>query len=320
MDQNFPRLLDVLRLIPVGHKVTATQIHQCLESLGYQTTRRTLERDLAALATHYGIVCDRRSKPYGWSWGARADIPVIHDLGLTQALSLKLLERECADLIPASAQEVLKPWFGAAKKRLQNASHTQTAKYEEKILIAPSGSPLLAAKIPKGVMDGVQGALFLGKQIQARYRSKHQEQSKAIHINPLGLIRTELITYLVAIFDGFTDPRLLALHRLSQIQILEVKSIPPKGFDLQAYAKSGALQFGQGKLIKLQFRMSDAAVAHLSETPLSKDQIITPDGKAHFLVSATVQDSPRLQWWLKGFGKQVKVLLPKNYLTGSHDD
>ena len=50
--------------------------------------------------------------------------------------------------------------------------------------------------------------------------------------------------------------------------------------------------------------------AHLFETPLSKDQLIVemPDGRLQ--VTATVADTPQLQWWLLGLGAGVDVIEP----------
>jgi predicted DNA-binding transcriptional regulator YafY len=65
MDKNFSRLVDTLHLVPSGRKATTPEIHRRLQALGYPVSRRTVERDLEALANQYGIACDARSKPFG---------------------------------------------------------------------------------------------------------------------------------------------------------------------------------------------------------------------------------------------------------------
>jgi predicted DNA-binding transcriptional regulator YafY len=63
--------------------------------------------------------------------------------------------------------------------------------------------------------------------------------------------------------------------------------------------------------IKLVMRMEIAAAEHLHETPLSTDQAITADGKDGWVrIEATVRDNSQLQWWLRGFGREVEVLAP----------
>lgn len=49
--------------------------------------------------------------------------------------------------------------------------------------------------------------------------------------------------------------------------------------------------------------MHRASAAHLYDTPLSRDQVITPqEGSEYVVVEATVNDSDRLEWWVRGFG------------------
>ena len=70
--------------------------------------------------------------------------------------------------------------------------------------------------------------------------------------------------------------------------------------------------FHEGEMIKLVLRMKRPAAAHLYETPLSEDQVITDDEREGWVrVEATVCETSQLRWWLLGFGGQVEVLQPE---------
>jgi predicted DNA-binding transcriptional regulator YafY len=234
---------------------------------------------------------------------------------MAQALALALMQRECAASIPPAAREALQPWFDAANQCLREASHTAAGKWADKVAVGNLGPPLLPAKVSQAVMDGVSEALFLERQIQAEYKPKHKDKFGKVHLHPLGLIRTGLITYLVAVYDGYDDPRLLPVHRLRRVQILSGDVITPAGFKLKNYLQSGTLNFGNGNIIKLKCRMLADLAEHLSETPLSGDQVIATDGEGYVTITATVADSPRLEWWLRGFGAGVEVISPRGYLA-----
>ena len=49
-------------------KVDTATIEAHLRARGMLVTRRTIQRDLMMMATELPIVCDGRSKPFGWSW------------------------------------------------------------------------------------------------------------------------------------------------------------------------------------------------------------------------------------------------------------
>ena len=312
MDRNFFRLLDTLQLVPVGRKASTEQIHQNLAAMGHAVSLRTVQRDLEALASHYPLRCYAASKPYGWDWWPGHARPVIAPLDLSQALAFNLLEREYLDLMPQAASQVLAPWLAAAREQLRARGHTRAARWASKVALRQLGPPLLRAKVSPTVLEAVSGALFLEQKITAQYRSAPAMDYRTVQLNPLGLVHTSLVTYLAATFEGYADVRLVALHRLRKVRLLDALVDTPPSFDLATYLDAGALNFRNEGMIVLKLRMQATAAAHLHETPLSVDQVITPSRqKGHVTVTATVQKSLRLLWWLRGFGQQVAVLAPQ---------
>lgn len=314
MDTNFARLLDTLRIVPVGRKLSTADIHSRLTSMGHDVSVRTVQRDLLALATSYDLACDDREKPFAWSWAANAVRPVVAEMDIAQALAFNLLHREFKDLMPPPVLDALQPWFDKSQSKLTQESHTKASRWAKKIAFRPQGAPLLAAKVARATVELVSNALFTERQMTAQYRSAQATTYRNVRLHPLGLVRTGLVTYVVATFSDFADLRLLALHRLRNVQLLEDACVIPSGFNLDSYLGQDRLNFGNGKQIQLQLQMTTGAAAHLCHTPLAKDQNIDAIEGApkKVLVKATVDDSPRLVWWLLGFGKQVQVLAPES--------
>ena len=102
----------------------------------------------------------------------------------------------------------------------------------------------------------------------------------------------------------------LVLHRLRRVSLLIEASVAPPGFDLKDFARQGALDFGEGPMRQVRLLMTKEAAEHLRDTPLSDDQTIDPwtDDLDWVIVTATVRDSPRLKWWIRGFGEQARWL------------
>jgi predicted DNA-binding transcriptional regulator YafY len=200
MDKNFPRLLAMLQLIPSARKTTAEEVRRNLSNLGHEVDIRTVQRDLKALSAHYGIECDD-GKPLGWRWSAGAVSPVIGQMGTSEAIAFDLLERECKPLMPPLVLETMQPWFTKARAQLTQASHTKAANWSKKVAIRPQNSPLLPAKPTRMVLEAVAQALFSDQQITAQYRSAQKTKARTVTLNPLGLVQTGLVTYLVATFS-----------------------------------------------------------------------------------------------------------------------
>jgi predicted DNA-binding transcriptional regulator YafY len=308
MDRNFRRLLDTLQLLQRKRKATTAELHQALQAMGHKVTLRTLQRDLESLATEFNIERDDRDKGYAWSWPSKAVTPLTPHMDTPQALAFLLLEREMGSLLPATVRNALTPWLEQARTTLSAAHASSSTRWQKKIAFRPVGPPLLPAPENRHTMEAIADALFRERQVSAQYRSFAQSDARPVKLHPLGLVRTGLVTYLVACFDGYAEPRLLAMHRLKRVRVLTEPMSVPAGFDLNAFLDGGGFNFGQGPTTTVRLRMTTGAAHHLYDTPLSRDQTIQPLDADRVLVTATVFDSPRLAWWLRGFGEDAERL------------
>ena len=107
------------------------------------------------------------------------------------------------------------------------------------------------------------------------------------------------------------------MRHKSQPDFRFISQCQPLLDDLGAYIAAGAFEYPSAVEeteadSTLQLRMSEGAAGHLHETPLSEDQIISddPDTPGWVKVTATVQETEQLYWWLLGFGAQLEVLGP----------
>jgi predicted DNA-binding transcriptional regulator YafY len=109
----------------------------------------------------------------------------------------------------------------------------------------------------------------------------------------------------------------LALHRIHTVKETGMAFRRPDGFDLQAYDDNGRFAFGDGKQLRIDFRIRKDAGLHLLESRLSADQQAEDEGE-NYRVRATVTATERLKWWLRGFGEDVTVLAPASLARAVH--
>lgn len=114
--------------------------------------------------------------------------------------------------------------------------------------------------------------------------------------------------YLVCRYRGYDNERSLALHRILSAEASTLTFERPREFDLKKYDDDGQFGFGDGKRVRLSFRITQDAGAHLLETPLSADQQVTELKGGWLAITATVVDSAMLEWWLRGFGDAVSYV------------
>lgn len=301
-----------LRLIPrFPQKITAADLCSALEADGYSVGKRTVERDLQALSRIFPLLVDERTKPYGWSWDrdvAAFDLPGI---SLSESLTLLMAQEHLQAVLPSSTINQMEPYFRLAEQKLQALDgRSGISEWLSKVRIIPANQPLIAPKIDSQVLASIQQGLLESRQCQVRYRKKDVGEVEQYPVHPLGLIQRGQVVYLVCTIKTYPDIRILAAHRIQAAELLDVPVSFSSGFNLDQYVASGAFGWSAANPIQLVAIFAADAGSHLQETPLSEDQVIEylPDGRLR--ITASVQETQQLLWWLLGFGNGVEVLEP----------
>ncbi|MHB8424578.1 MAG: helix-turn-helix transcriptional regulator [Gammaproteobacteria bacterium] len=303
----------MLNCIPAApRKISTTDLQQTLNAEGFSIDVRSLQRDLITLSGRFPLVCDMRGKPYGWSWRKDARSLQIPGMSPQTALTLKLAHALLEPLLPHPAMKALSGQLETANKVLQDLSNSALREWPQKVRIIPAGLRRLAPRIDNESFYIAQEALLTGRYFKARYSPRDDSGKKTddYEINPLGIVVRAPVIYLVCTLFDYTDIRQLAIHRLSRGRLLDKRVKKPKDFNLDAYIESQAFDMPSGKNIQLRALFDSGAAFHLHETPLSTDQKIVERSDGRVLLTATVQNTAQLHWWLLGFGAQVEILGP----------
>lgn len=298
--------LEILRRIPRHGKTTIKEIHQQLNDAGYIRDRRSIERHIKELSSHFGIECDDRSRPYGFRWMKDAKGAALPILSEQESLLLALSEEYLRNILPVSLMKSMDGLFNQARYDLNEKKESQNREWLDKVRVIRETVPLIAAPIDDQVFEAVSEALYNNKLLKVEYRNAKGKVSNA-DVMPLGLAQQGPNLYLVCRFNGFSNERTLALHRIHTAVVSTFAFSRPPEFNLAKYDDDGRFGFGEGKRIKLTFQITRAAGAHLLETKLSTDQTVKElDNMLE--ITATVIKSDQLEWWLLGFGENVQVI------------
>lgn len=298
------RILAMLSRLPVHPaKVTASDLVSHLEEGGMPVDLRTVERYLEEIESSSvfrgRIVRDAKSRPYGWSIASNTNLfsPVM-DTSI--AITWDLVGRYIQHLLPPSAQSKVNPIIEHAQIWLRTYGGK---KWSEKVAYIPRGMTLQPAQIKPAVYQTVLEALFDGRQLELLYHN-HEEP---MIVHPKALVDRGPVLYLIGSCWDYQDFRLLALHRIKKAVRLDepVNKLP---FSLDDYRAT--LDLPQGKEINLKLRFYAGAGNHLEETPINSTQVIKTDEQGDKLVTARVEDTSELRWWIQAFGSNVEVLAP----------
>ena len=297
--------VELLRRIPRGRKITASDLHQQLKDAGIERDLRTIQRQLEMLSEHFEIERDDRSKPYGYRWLEQARALAIPNLTPQESLLLQLAEEHLKHLLPARLMKSLDSFFTQAKRNLGPDSNARLEKeWSSKVRVVATSQPLLPPKLAPGVFEAVSEALYSNRWLQLDYKNAGGSR-KAVDVMPLGLVQQGPRLYIVCRYKGFDNERNLALHRIYSAAVSTLTFDRPKTFNLKRYDDDGRFGFGEGERVSLSFRINRDAGLHLLESPLSTDQKVMEGKDLKLKITATVVDSAMLEWWVRGFGDAI---------------
>ena len=300
--------VELLRRIPRGRKVTASELHLQLKDAGIERDLRTIQRQLEMLSEHFEIERDDRSKPYGYRWLEQAKALAVPNLTPQESLLLQLAAEHLKNLLPTRLMKSMEGFFNQAKRNLGPECNARLEReWPSKVRVVATSQPLLPPKIVSGVFEVVSEALYSNHWLHLDYRNSGGKRNK-IEVMPLGLVQQGPRLYLVCRYRGYDNERNLALHRMLSAEMSTLTFDRPKEFDLKKYDDDGRFGFGQGRKVRLTFYITRDAGLHLLESPLSSDQQVITLEDGGLEITATVVDSAMLEWWLRGFGDAVTVM------------
>lgn len=297
-------LLEILKRIPKGRKITAADLQEQLAAKGLARDIRSIQRHLDTLSERFDIERDDRSKPYGYRWKEGAEGIALPSLSPQESLLLKMAHEHLRALLPPKLSKTLAGFFNQAESNLgPGTSAKQERAWLKKVRVVPTSQPLLPPEVKPAVFEAVTEALFENRYLEVVYKNASGQTVEA-KVMPLGLAQQGPRLYLVCRFDGYDDERNLALHRFVRVVASTLTFEYPKDFDLAKFDADGHFGYGNGEKVRLSFRIDKEAGLHITESPLSKDQVVV-EHQDCYEISATVVDSAMLDWWLRGFGDAV---------------
>lgn len=310
------RMLTVIRFDSKqdGHWDKASEITTKLNEAGYAVSVRTVQRDLKELSEIFPIeLNDKNARDYGWRWskGANLNIP---GMSVSEALAMRLVEMHLKQLLPTAMLDGLQGVFGLAKIKLDelarhNNNHSKD--WLDKVRIVQPAQPLLPPRVNQEIQSDIYRAILENRQLSVSYNASGSEETKDYELHPLGIIMRGSVSYLVASAWDYPDVRLYALHRFSKVTLLDNASKAPNRFNLDKAIACGLADFAcQGEPIQLEIRCEEWVAAYLIETPLSDDQIAKEEADGWIRLTATVNDTWQLRWWLMGQGAGIEVRAP----------
>jgi len=282
-----------------------------LQEMGLDVSLRTIQRDLKELSRQFPLVSDEE-RISGWKWSEDAAVFDIPGMDPHAALAFKMINLHLGNMLPDSCLNFLKPYGKRAGEVLSQLENGGVAKWPKKIARISRHLTLEPPEIDRLVLSTIYDGLLLEKQLELSYHNRTDTKTQQAQVHPLGLVFVDNVAYLVCTFWNYGDLRQVALHRINSAQLLDDQAKISANFKLNEYISAGNFDFPESDgSIRLECLFDPYVAKHLAESPLNKTQKLKPQTNGQIKLTATVEDTAQLRWWLLAFGDQVEVLKPQ---------
>ena len=311
MNDTLLRHWRMLREVPrYPRRISTVDLKQRLAAAGFETTLRTIQRDLIKLSSALPLLADD-SKPQGWSWEANApqlDLPTLEPQA---ALVFHMAERYLQPMLPASTLDYLLPWFRTASGILDNQGNGLSA-WRSKVRVLAPGQPMQAPVIDGEIQSVVTQALLLNRRVAVCYRARGANEDKNYDASPLGLVVRDQVIYLVCTLREYQDVKQLVLGRMRSARLLDTPAKGLEGFDLDQYIAQGGfgIPLEAGRTLRLVADFDRPVAIGFIERPLGADQLVEDIDEKTVRLTATVADTQEIRRWLLTFGDRAVVVSP----------
>lgn len=307
------RLFALLRLIPTEPQRIATPtLLEKLRDRGFSVTLRSIQRDLSRLSIPFSLQCDDSESPFRWSFTREAPLK-LEDMDAPTALALFLSESHLSPILPQSVLDQLGPQFRRARNFLNGLGGNGLADWAKRVRSLPNGKTLLPAQVDAQTWAQVSAGLLERKQLEVAYQSRSKGELKRFRLHPAGLVSRHAVSYLLASVDGYTDLRQFALHRMSEVRVLEEGGYEHESFDVDAYIASGVFSYREAEAqVELIADVRPQIAALLKETPLSLEQTLSSVSEHGWCrLQATVSLDRETLWWIFALNENIRLHAPQ---------
>jgi len=328
-EATFERRMALLSLLPGGHQdgISAAVLAERLAD-DYPCTKRTVERDLAEM--HEKPVWKQSGIEIAWTpgpdprtrlWrhkGAKR-LTMLHAPSGEDAMLIGLMAQELQAFLPESAMNVLASYQPLSEGVLQRPGHAAHARYHRKIRSLPDGPLAVAPAIDPAHLRTLNEALLRDEQAEIRYYAGAHHLEKTYRLHPLGLVKKGLFFWLIAFKEEkgtLVEP--VRSFRMDRVRSVERRANEPVALTLptlQQVLDTGLLNFFPRDLVTLRLRSTpgrpgDELINNYRDTPLGREQRITPLELGGYELEAQVRHTQELVWMLQAQAHLLEVLAP----------
>lgn len=286
------------------HTLTVPEMIAELEKQGISAERKSIYDDLEHLKLFGLDICSVKTKTHGYFIGSRDfELPELKLLVDSVQSSKFITHKKSMELI--SKIEKLTSHENAKKLHRQVVVTNRVKAYNEQIYYNVD-------KIHEAIANDCQ-ITFKYFNLNVNKEKEYRKNGEIYFESPISLTWDDENYYLITYKEKYGHFTHYRVDKMDAIKITDEKRVlPPKEFDLSAYAKSVFSMFGGKETrVAIEFENSLAGVVF---DKFGTDIPVVKSDSDHFTCYVNVMISPQFLGWIMSFGNKAKIISPDSVI------
>ncbi len=284
-----------------------------------ETSRRTVQRDIAALSELFPMACEARD--FGRKfWRLTSPVATGERLPmtLTEMISLYLSQQLLAPLAGTPFGEGLDTALQKIKTLLPTRALDYFRDMDGALLVKPMVHEDYGPRSAE--ISALNDAIIHHRVVRVTYHSASQARDVTSELHPYGIVMLASSLYCVGYLAEYDEVRTLKITRLREVSPTGESFEKPPTFSLDKHTRGSFGVFGPGRVETIRVRLTGWAATNLRENSWHPSQTITGDEGDAVTVEFELSSTVEFKRWLLGFGRHARVLSPASLAAEVRDE
>jgi proteasome accessory factor B len=229
-----------------------------------------------------------------------------------------LTDKECLDLavLTRAAENRSIPLLEDVSSVRDKLLGTLPVKQQDLIRTATELYDVLGLQIAdhsncRSTMTALQTALLKHQQIEARYRSPHQNKTVKLRLEPQRIFLAGPAWYLAARDTKDAEVKLFRVARFQSVKVLNKPSVGDRAVSLRQLLGNAWCVYRGDRDWHVEIAFAPEVAELVAETRWHHTQELEQRRDGSLIFRATVSGLNEVVWWVLGWGERATVLKPK---------
>lgn len=270
-------------------------------------SQKTVQRDVDFMRDQLGLPIEYDAPRHGYRYGVEVSSFPTVNVTEGEVVSLLVAQRALEQYRGTPFERALQSAFGKLAASLSDTISVRAADTVQVISFRTSGT----AKVDAETFEALARAARERRAVAMDYAKPSARAASRRKAEPLHLTNIDGSWYMLARDPEKKDVRTFALSRMTKVEILDERFVPPVDFSAEDHLAGAFGAFGGNPTVPVKIRFDRFAAPFIRERDWHRSQRLRELRSGEVELSLLVARLEEVENWILSWGAHARVLAPR---------